>query len=230
MSVYALVAASDFAREHFAEKAAEGFFDCVVAVDGGFVHVTEAGVVPDVVLGDFDSLGYTPQAACLVEHPTHKDASDLELALEFAFGHGASEIFAYGCLGGRVDHTLAALQTLAAYAEKGMAVCAVGPAEDRPGYGKGVAVSVLSGPARLCLEAPDGLAEEGAVSVHAACDRAIGVSEGNMEYPLCDSTLTNRTSLGLSNELLGRPAWVQVAKGTLFVVHPAYLHARRAIL
>ncbi len=41
-----------------------------------------------------------------------------------------------------------------------------------------------------------------------------------MEYPLDNATLTNRTTLGLSNELIGKPAAVSVEAGTLFVFHP----------
>jgi len=58
------------------------------------------------------------------------------------------------------------------------------------------------------------------VSVFSAVDESYGVSERGMEYPLDNATLTNRTTLGLSNELIGKPAAVSVEAGTLFVFHP----------
>jgi len=46
------------------------------------------------------------------------------------------------------------------------------------------------------------------------------VIERGLEYPLDDATLTNRTSLGLSNELTGEEAAVAVEEGTLYVFFP----------
>ena len=78
------------------------------------------------------------------------------------------------------------------------------------------AVSILVGPGTLKLPPVD----EGTVSVFSAVDMSHGVSESGMEYPLENADLSNRTTLGLSNELVGKPASVSVEKGTLFVFHP----------
>ena len=37
--------------------------DLVIAADGGLVHTQALEITPDVILGDFDSLGYTPEGA-----------------------------------------------------------------------------------------------------------------------------------------------------------------------
>lgn len=232
MTIYAVVAAADFNRGDFLGRYAAGEFDCVLAVDGGYAHLKEAGVDPDVALGDFDSLGFVPDHAWVVEHPPMKDKSDLELALDFAMERGACALRVYGCLGGRLDHTLAALQALCAAAERGVDVDAVGMPSDQQGYAQGMEVSVLVGPARLELSPASGSTEPffGVVSVHGACDRCEGVSERGLRYSLEDQVLTNRTSWGLSNELEGRPCSIEVEKGTLLVVHPSSAQARRGIL
>ena len=53
-----------------------------------------------------------------------------------------------------------------------------------------------------------------------ANDTARGVIERGLEYSLDDEPLSNRTSLGLSNELTGKPAAVSVEEGTLYVFYP----------
>ena len=77
-------------------------------------------------------------------------------------------------------------------------------------------VKILVGPG--CFELP--LLDEGTVSVFSAVEESWGVTEVGLEYPLDDAKLTNRTTLGLSNELVGRPASVFVDAGTLFVFYP----------
>lgn len=164
------------------------------------------GCTPDVCIGDFDSLGYVPEGACVIEHPTHKDKSDLELALDYMADKGFDRIVVYGALGGRLDHSVASLQACARYAETGVEIELIGI---------DCAVSVLVGPDELELPAT-----QGTVSVFSAVDVSRGVTETGMEYPLDDAVLTNRTTRGLSNELVGRPATVSVEEGTLFVFHP----------
>lgn len=232
MPIYAVVAAADFNRQDFLSRYAAGTFDCVVAVDGGYSFLAQAGVTADVVLGDFDSLGYVPNHPCVVKHPPIKDKSDLELALDLALDQGARTLYAYGCLGQRLDHTISALQALCAAAERNVDVRIIGMPQNQPGYSQGMAVSVLVGPGRLHLSPVEGSASPfvGVVSVHAANDRCEGVTERGLRYSLDGAVLTNRTSLGLSNELEGKPCSIGVEKGTLLVVHPASAVAQRGIL
>ena len=203
----ALVAASDFNAGHFAGCCSMGLFGFVVAVDGGFAHLTRMGRLPDMVIGDFDSLGYVPEGPNVIVHPAHKDKSDLELAFDYVLENGFRRVTVYGALGGRLDHTVANLQMCARFAEAGVEVDLVAP---------DFAVHILVGPGVFVLP----LAQNGTVSVFSAVDESRGVSEEGMEYPLHDAVLSNRTTLGLSNELIGRPASVSVEQGTLLVFHP----------
>ena len=204
----ALVASSDFNGVHFSTHRAEGTFDYVIAVDGGYAHLQAVGCEPDIVIGDFDSLGYVPQGDVVIEHPSHKDKSDLELALDYAAEQGFGSATIYGALGGRLDHSVANLQMCARFAEQGMELVLIGV---------DCAVGILVGPGTLELP----LLDQGTVSVFSAVDESRGVAERGMEYPLDNATLTNRTTLGLSNELIGQPASVSVDKGTLLVFYPA---------
>ena len=122
----AVVGSASFDAEHFLAERAAGRFACVLAADGGFAHLESIGVVPDVALGDFDSLGYIPDAPCVVRHPVMKDATDLELALAWLWRKGYTSAVVYGALGGRLDQTLATQQTLVYFARCGMELAAVG--------------------------------------------------------------------------------------------------------
>ena len=76
MAVCALVGAGPFNADCFRARFEAGAFACVVAVDGGFASLEAVGCAPDVAMGDFDSLGYVPQAAVRkVRAPHGPDAS-----------------------------------------------------------------------------------------------------------------------------------------------------------
>ncbi len=207
MCACALVGASDFNAEHFKEMDRDAAFDFVIAVDGGLAHLDSIGRKADLALGDFDSLGYTPKNIRAAKFSSHKDASDMELALKRTKSMHQSDLYIYGGLGGRLDHTLANLQTCALYSEQGLSITMIGNTE---------AVSFITGPDTLEIPA----LEEGTVSVFSMSDKAHGVFERGLVYELDDATLTNRTSLGLSNEFTGEAAMIGVEKGTLAVFTP----------
>lgn len=207
MAVCALVGASNFNGSDFSARFARGTFDFVVAVDAGYAYLQDIGVQADVALGDFDSLGHVPTAVPVVKHPVIKDDSDMALAMDYAAGRGFDELYVYGGLGRRLDHTLANLQVFALYSERGLTVTAVDDS---------CVLRLLTGPGSFEIPARD----SGTVSVFAACDEAVGVVETGMKYSLKGATLTNRTSLGLSNELEGKPARISVERGTLYIFYP----------
>ena len=85
--------------------------DLVIAADGGLRHTEQCGVQPTLILGDFDSLGYTPDRAEVF--PVEKDDTDSMLAIKEGLGRGFRRFVLYGALdGARLDHTVANLQGL----------------------------------------------------------------------------------------------------------------------
>ena len=85
--------------------------DYVIAADGGLRHTQALGIVPQEILGDFDSLGYTPAGARVF--PVEKDDTDAMLAARRGLALGFRELLYYGSLDGkRLDHTVANYQTL----------------------------------------------------------------------------------------------------------------------
>ena len=83
--------------------------DLVIAADGGFCHLRNAGIKPDVLIGDFDSLEDISEVSGIeiVKHPVEKDETDMYLAYKLGCHRGCNEFYLYGGVGGREDHTFA---------------------------------------------------------------------------------------------------------------------------
>ena len=207
MKTCALVGASTFNAEQFLAMYEAGTFDSIIAVDGGFASLDEVGVKPDLVLGDFDSLGYVPKGIRNVRFPVEKDKSDMELALKRAKSQRFDSVIVFGALGKRLDHTLANMAVFSKYSELGLKVTAID--EDS-------AIFFISGPD--IFEAP--AKESGTVSVFAMSDKTEGVFERGLKWELDNVELTNRESIGLSNELIGEAVMIGVEKGTLAIFFP----------
>lgn len=89
----------------------------VYAVDGGLTVAEAAEIVPDYLVGDFDTaekaLVERYEKLCVtVRHQPEKDATDTELAIDDALERGADEIILLGATGSRMDHTLANIHML----------------------------------------------------------------------------------------------------------------------
>ncbi len=84
-----------------------------IAADGGLYHCRNCDLVPDILIGDFDSVSaemledYRRRQCTVLEFPVDKDATDLELAVNTAIERGSSVIHLFGVLGGRWDMSLA---------------------------------------------------------------------------------------------------------------------------
>jgi len=87
--------------------------DYIIGVDGGSEHAIKEGFIPNVIIGDFDSISLSAQKKLSkhkilrIEYPQKKDKTDFELAIEFALKKKYKEIIICGLLGNRVDHFLA---------------------------------------------------------------------------------------------------------------------------
>jgi thiamine pyrophosphokinase len=83
-----------------------------VAADSGLDAANAAGIEPDWVIGDMDSLKDTLLLAalppeCVIRHQQDKDHTDTELAFLFAAEKGCEKIWIIGGGGGRIDHLFA---------------------------------------------------------------------------------------------------------------------------
>ena len=177
--------------------------DLVIAADGGLAHTQALGITPDVVLGDFDSLGYTPEGANVF--PVEKDDTDAMLAVRHGLSRGYRNFLLYGSLDGpRLDHTVANFQTLQFLADRD----ALGILVGRNSMAAVIKNGTLSFPAEAT----------GTISVFCHGAEAKGVTLKGLYYPLDKGTLTCGFPLGASNHFTGVPASITVEEGSLLVI------------
>lgn len=96
--------------------------DMLIAADGGYAACLEAGLQPDLLVGDFDSLagGKPAQIDCpVLELPCKKDDTDLMVCLRQGLQAGYREFRVHRALGGDLGHTAAAVRCLAWLREQG---------------------------------------------------------------------------------------------------------------
>ena len=179
--------------------------DLVIAADGGFAALEGLGLSPDLVVGDFDSLGHRPDHPHVVALPVEKDDTDMHSAIRLGWERGYRAFRLYGGTGGRIDHTLANIQSLAWLASQGGRGWLVGP---------DWTATVLSDGGALTLEA----GRQVMVSVFCLGDRAEGVDIQGLKYGLSDGVLTADYPLGVSNSFLGGESRVSVRRGKLLVL------------
>ncbi|MBQ8797742.1 MAG: thiamine diphosphokinase [Oscillospiraceae bacterium] len=176
--------------------------DYIIAADGGYAHVQKLGLTPNVVLGDFDSLGFVPEGANVF--PVEKDDTDAMLAVRHGLNLGCKEFYLYGALEGkRLDHTVANLQTLQFLADHG-------------------ATGYLVGKEQIVTVVTDSLSfragAAGTISLFCTGANAEGVSLTGLQYPLENGTLTPGFPLGVSNHFTGERATIAVNKGSVLVI------------
>lgn len=188
--------------------------DLCIAVDGGFEYCKLLEIVPDYIIGDFDSLSESQAEAVaeiakaaqdrVIVLPTIKDDTDMLAAIKLGLQEGCNNFRIYGGMGGRIEHTLANIQCLLYLKEHN----AVGYLMDGTGMilvAKEEAVSF-----RETLE--------GYLSVFSLSD-SCNLSLDGLKYCLKEKELTNAYPLGISNEFLeGEKATVTVHKGAALLV------------
>lgn len=183
--------------------------DLIVAADGGSAIALIHGVRPHLVVGDMDSTtrevaeALNKDAVERIQFPSHKDETDLELALLEAIHRGADDITIVGALGGRLDHTLGNVHLLTMPQLKGRRVRLVaGTVEvfvvwDKAGWNgsRGDTVSLIP-----------------------LTPEVTGIETCGLEYPLRRESLFMGPGRGISNTMTGKRAGVSISGGILLAV------------
>ncbi len=192
--------AGDFTSRLFVPRQS----DLVVAADGGLEHLKELRILPQHILGDFDSLGYHPQGESVAAYPAEKDDTDMRLAVKYGMENGYNTFLLYGGLGGRLSHTVANLQLLRFLCEQNCHGILV---DD------GSIVTMIRNERILFLENCTGI-----LSVFAQGGGADGVTIRNLKYTVEDAHLSPDYALGVSNEFVGEAAEITVRDGALLLI------------
>ncbi|MCM1168183.1 MAG: thiamine diphosphokinase [Ruminococcus sp.] len=175
----------------------------VIAADRGLDVALEAGITPDLVVGDFDSArSAVPEGVECVKVSPVKDDTDAMLAADFALKHGCTELRFFCALGGRIDHTLANIQMLYHLKIRGI---------NGELFGDDTSLFLLSNEGRSIPKF------DGRLSVF-AYDKTAVVTETGVKYPITNHPLTNDMPIGVSNEIVDDSAEITVHSGTALVL------------
>lgn len=180
--------------------------DLIIAADAGFHHLKKLNINPDILLGDFDTIGSIPEHQNIIKYPAEKDYTDTELALIEGIRHGYTAFNICGALGGkRLEHTIANLTLAASYAEKGYDIMLT----DGNYNVKAIHNSELHFKGN----------EKGFVSVFTISGKAKGVYESGLKYSLENAVIDcSNPTLCVSNEFIGEKACISVEDGTLLII------------
>ncbi len=187
--------------------------DFIICADGGYLHAKAEGIIPDVLIGDFDSMDF--KGATGLSHPENngceiiqlaaeKDDTDTMVCLKYGIDRKFENFFILGGLGGRLDHTIANLQTISYAIDLGKNVW------------------IIDGKNRVTLRNPGMLTieklSEYKLSLFSYGECCAGVCIQGVKYPLKDCLLTHSFPLGVSNEFIESKAEISHSSGKLCIV------------
>ena len=183
--------------------------DTIFCADGGAQYTYQLNLMPDLILGDLDSLSeelikfYKQHNVKFNQFPSEKDKSDTQLLLETIIDKGYKEIVLLAALGGRFDHTLANLYLLEGVFEKD------------------VEIKIITPDNHLEIIKEEKIIKDQArktVSFLPLSNQVKGVDLTGFKYELEDDQLTRGETLGLSNIIQSNSAQIKVKKGTLLMI------------
>lgn len=192
------------AGDNSGTKFHKGTNEYVIAADGGVKVLEMLNIVPDIILGDFDSLGYIPKGDNVLRHKVEKADTDMMLAVEKAVESGYNSIEIFGGTGGRIDHTIANFQTMLWASKKG---CKIKMIDAQYEY-------YVITDSELRIEQKD----HQDLSVFALEAKAEGVFIKGAKYTADNMCLTPDNPTAVSNSFIGKDVSISVKKGSLLVI------------
>lgn len=185
----------------------------VVAADGGLDWARTAGLVPDVLVGDLDSVSAAGRAwatehAAVSLHPADKAATDTELAIEHAVGLGIRRLVLVAGRGDRIDHTVAAIGALGS--------TSLEEVESVEAWWGADHLHLVTPRRPVTILDPAGTT----FSVLAMHGASRGVSISGARWPLVDADLGPLVGAGVSNHVVDPPVEITVRQGVLTVMIP----------
>ncbi len=187
--------------------------DLLIIADGGYYNYLKLDNYNlddiDVLVGDFDSLDkknlkLSANTKVITLNPI-KDDTDIVDACKYGLNMGFNEFYIYGCLGKRIEHSLANIQILSFLKEN-----------NANGYlldGSLVIRTIKNESIRLNKD------YKGYITILSLTNEANGVILKNLKYELNDYKLTNKFPLGIDNEFIGKDSFIEVKEGELLLIY-----------
>ncbi|MBO7334589.1 MAG: thiamine diphosphokinase [Lachnospiraceae bacterium] len=180
-------------------------YDILIACDKGYGYAKNMRLTPDVVIGDFDSFtGVIDPDIKVLRYPIEKDDTDTMLAVKYALNEGCDRIVICSALGGRMDHTIANIQSMA-YAASHGALCEI--------MSENEYMRTFTG-GKTRVKERDGYS----ISLFSLSDECKDLSIDGAKYNLKNATLTNIFPLGYGNSREHDYVTISMSSGILLIV------------
>lgn len=181
----------------------------VIGVDGGCALLERLAITPDIILGDFDSIGNLETYrerwpnAVVKTFPVNKDYTDAELAFEVMDEHDVDRIMIIGGFGGRADHMVSVLHMLLSASNRVMI--------DEQNY-----VEKIMTPYKRVVEKNEKQREY--VSLIPTGDKLKGITLSGFKYPLNDAVIGFAQTIGISNEVIDDFGTIEIESGEGYLI------------
>lgn len=191
---------ADFLKEHINLEN-----DYIICADSGFDYAVSAGLTPDLLIGDFDSISAVPDGLNVITLPVEKDVTDCVAAYNEGVKAGFKSFVLFGGTGGRFEHTFANISLMANASKSNISFEIIDE--------KHIFRSISNSSIKIKHK------ENQQISVFAYAGRAFGVILKGFHYPLWDYTLDPfNAALGTSNDIIEEFGEISVRSGTLVIV------------
>lgn len=182
--------------------------DLIICADGGTRHALALGLVPNVIIGDMDSLPHGFESSIFkgefIQVSPDKNETDLELALKYALAFHPDVILIIAALGGRLDQTLGNIALITDPKLSTFDIRLTDGVEE----------------VFFCRDQSNVKGASGdIVSLIPWGGEVLGVETENLKWPLRKETLYPYKTRGISNEMLGEEASITISSGLLLIVH-----------
>jgi thiamine pyrophosphokinase len=185
--------------------------DYIIAANGGSKHAKNFGVIPDVIIGDLDSIGkkdylfFLNKGSKYKKYDVIKDKTDIQLAIEYAIESGFKEILLMCVFGNRLDHMLANLFLLMKIVDAGISVKIVDEFQE-------IILIYKSGE----IEGDVG----DVVSLIPLTPTVSGIKLLGLKFQPKNGRLKMADTLGISNVLTKKSAKITINNGKLLLIKP----------
>lgn len=187
------------------EAVPEDNYEYIIACDKGYEYARRMNVIPDIVVGDFDSYcGEIDKSIKTVRLPKVKDDTDTVYAVRYAMEHGHKDITICCAFGGRLDHTVANIQT-AAYIIEHYGTIRL--------FGNKTQIYMIKNSSISIDRVKDSY-----ISVFSYSNSCSGVTLKGFKYEIENTELVNSFPLGVSNEWKEQTGYIEVKDGTVCIV------------
>lgn len=177
----------------------------VICADSGYEYAKRLGIIPDLIVGDFDSYrGELPEDIEVLRSVPEKDDTDTILAVKIAAERGAERIRLYGGMGARADHAFANIQSMIYAYENNMTLKIIDEANELEVLGAG--------------EHEFDYREKWYLSLFSLTEKADIACLCGVKYPLENEILSQSFPLGVSNEITADKAFLNIRSGLVLVI------------